>query len=184
MTWPPSCKTMVRMPQPLVLTRSRERDAEVPTRRGPGMSVPPTALFVGGFWLGVWWNTYQSWPLEAQGTSVLAAIGWLLVVAGMTLFAAGLVTFARARTGIMLQHAATAVVEAGPYRWSRNPQYVAFVAIYIGASLVANSAWPLLLLPVVIGALHALVIAREERYMQRTFPQAYGEYCQRVRRWL
>ncbi len=184
MTWPISCNTIERMPQPLVLTRTRERDAETVSRRGPGMSVPPTALFVGGFWLGVWWNSYQPWPLDARDASMLAAVGWLLVVAGMTLFVAGLVTFARARTGIMLQQAATAVVDAGPYRWSRNPQYVAFVAIYIGASLVANSAWPLLLLPVIIIALHALVIAREERYMQRMFPGEFGEYCRRVRRWL
>ena len=148
------------------------------------MSAPPTALFVGGFWLGVWWNSYAPWPLDLGLAALLGAVGWILVAAGMTLFVAGLMTFARARTGIMLQQAATAVVEAGPYRWSRNPQYVAFVAIYIGASLIANSVWPLLLLPVVIVALHSLVIAREEGYMQRTFPREYQEYCQRVRRWL
>ena len=148
------------------------------------MSVPPTALFVAGFWLGVWWDGRAPWPVAPDAASALFTAGVLLVTGGLALFIFGLVTFARAHTGIMLQQAATAVVEAGPYRWSRNPQYVAFVAIYIGATLMANSVWPFFLLPVVIGALHALVIAREERYMRRTFPQEYGDYCRRVPRWL
>ena len=172
------------MPQPLVLTRSQERDVETRSKRGPGMSVQPTALFAGGFWLGVWWDGRQAWPIDAALAPALVVAGAALVAAGLALFIAGLATFARAHTGIMLQQAATAVVESGPYRWSRNPQYVAFVAIYLGAALIANSVWPLVLLPVIVGALHALVIAREERYMRRTFPQEYGAYCRRVRRWL
>ena len=148
------------------------------------MSVPPTALFVGGFGLGVWWDGRQAWPLDPGAATVVFAAGAILAAAGLALFVAGLATFARAHTGIMLQQAATAVVDAGPYQWSRNPQYVAFVAIYLGATLIANSVWPLFLLPVVVGALHALVIAREERYMRRTFPHEYGAYCRRVRRWL
>ena len=171
------------MPQ-LVLTRSDERELESRHRRGPGMSVPPTALFVGAFWLGVWWDGRQPWPIDLTLGGALTIVGVLLVAAGAALFVAGLVTFARVRTGIMPMNAATAVVESGPYAWSRNPQYVAFVAIYIGATLVANSIWPFFLLPVVIGALHLLVIAREERYMRRAFPHEYSAYCRRVRRWL
>ena len=148
------------------------------------MSVPPTALFAGGFWLGVWWDGRLAWPIDLAAEPALFAAGAILVAAGFALFVVGLATFARARTGIMPQQAATAVVDAGPYRWSRNPQYVAFVAIYIGATMMANSVWPLFLLPVVVGALHAFVIAREERYMRRTFPHEYGAYCRRVRRWI
>ena len=84
----------------------------------------------------------------------------------------------------MLQQAATRIVTTGPYRWSRNPQYLAFVAMYLGASILANTIWPLVLLPVVIAALHWLVIQREEPYMHRTFRDEYRAYCRRVHRWL
>jgi len=111
-------------------------------------------------------------------------VGALLVAAGLVLFGVSLTTFARARTGIMLQHAATQVVDYGPYAHSRNPMYVSFVMMYVGGCLLANTLWPLVLLPVVIVLMNRIVIAREERYMQQTFPAPYGAYAKRVRRWV
>jgi protein-S-isoprenylcysteine O-methyltransferase Ste14 len=62
--------------------------------------------------------------------------------------------------------------------------YVGFVAMYLGAALLANSVWPLLLLPVVIITLESLIINREERYLRSVFGAEYEEYCRRVGRWL
>ena len=153
--------------------------------KGPGVSVPPTLVFAAAFALGVWWNARTPWPILAGSlVEPLATAGAVGVAFGVVVFAAGLVTFARARTGIMLQHAATQVVAIGPYRWSRNPMYVGFVAIYTGACLFVNMAWPLLLLPMVIVATNRLVIAREERYMRETFGDTYLAYTERVPRWL
>jgi protein-S-isoprenylcysteine O-methyltransferase Ste14 len=112
------------------------------------------------------------------------ALGIVLIAGGILLFVAGLLTFAAARTGILFQNPATRVVTAGPYRWSRNPQYIAFVACYIGASFLLNSLWPWVALPFVIVATNLFVIAREERYMLSRFAREYEAYCQRVPRWL
>ena len=84
----------------------------------------------------------------------------------------------------MLQKPATALMRQGPYAWSRNPQYVAFVWIYVGAALVTNTVWPLLLLAPVLAVVIHTVINREERYLQRTFGPEYDEYCRDVGRWL
>ena len=156
-----------------------------PIGKGPGAPLPPTLVFVAGFLVGVWINTRLPMVMSDRGPGPFElAAGWVAVVAGSVVFAWGLGTFARAKTGIMLQQAAQRLVDAGPYRLSRNPMYVGFVAIYLGASLIANTVWPLVLLPVVLLALELAVIAREERYLQRTFGEAYEEYCQRVGRWL
>lgn len=153
--------------------------------KGPGVVVPPTLLFVAGFAVGLWWNRADPWLLQASGDQGLRLVAGIVIAsAGAAVFWTGLWTFARLRTGIMLQKAATRVVTTGPYRWSRNPQYVAFVLLYFGVSLLANSVWPLILLPAVVGALHWLVIRREESYMYRTFREEYQAYCQRVHRWL
>jgi protein-S-isoprenylcysteine O-methyltransferase Ste14 len=112
------------------------------------------------------------------------AAGLSLVGCGTGLFCWGLATFSRMRTGILLQQAATRVVDVAPYSWSRNPMYVAFALIYVGCALLLGLWWPVLLLPVVIAAMNATVIAREERYMRATFGAAYDEYCRRVRRWV
>ena len=112
------------------------------------------------------------------------AAGVLMIGVGTWLFMWGLATFFRSSTGIMLQQSASTVVDAGPYRFSRNPMYVGLTVGYVGVALVINVAWPIVLLPVVLVAVTMAVIAREERYMLARFGPAYEAYCARVRRWL
>lgn len=154
------------------------------TAPGPGAPFPPTLFFILGLALG--WLFEGQVPLvrDEEPREGVVAVGWVLTLAGAALFFWGLLTFARARTGIMLQSAATRVVVLGPYRWSRNPQYVAFTLAYIGVSLVTGLVWPFLLLPIVLAGLTTVIIAREERYMRTTFGPSYFRYCSRVRRWL
>ena len=157
---------------------------EQTTTAGPGAPLPPTLVFILGFLLG--WMVDRFLPMgPGAGASFgLAAAGWVLAASGIALFAWGLTTFANVGTGIMLQQAATQVVHKGPYRWSRNPQYVAFTLIYIGMAWMAGLLWPIAFLPAVIVVLNAAVISREERYLRGTFGQDYDAYCQRVRRWV
>jgi len=142
-------------------------------------------LFAGAFAMAVWLDRRYSWPV--QGEVVVDFLAWLgsaVTVASLLLFAAGMAIFARARTGILLQKSATRLVTTGPYRWSRNPMYVSFVALYIGGALLANTVWPLVILPIVVAMLVRFVIAREEDYLRRTFRDAYDDYTRQVPRWL
>lgn len=70
------------------------------------------------------------------------------------------------------------------YRFTRNPMYLAFVMLYVGASLLMNSTWPFLLLPMVLVVLYLTVIRREERYLAAAFGPSYEAYRTQVRRWL
>lgn len=154
--------------------------------KGPGTPFPPTMLFVIGL-LFAWWLhqalPFVFGPAPAFG-SWLAAAGVVVLAAGAVVFWWGMATFARARTGIMLQSPASRLVTAGPYRWTRNPMYVGFVAMYVGLALLMNSLWPLALLPAVVFSLELVVITREERYLRSVFGPAYEEYCRRVKRWI
>jgi protein-S-isoprenylcysteine O-methyltransferase Ste14 len=76
------------------------------------------------------------------------------------------------------------LVFSGPYRYSRNPDYIGQALVYVGVALVANSWWPLFILPVVVFVVQRFVIEREERYLEAKFGQEYREYRARVRRWL
>jgi protein-S-isoprenylcysteine O-methyltransferase Ste14 len=77
----------------------------------------------------------------------------------------------------------TVLITSGPYAWSRNPMYVAWTLIYIGAICIINSVWLLLLLPVALVLTH-FVVLREEKKLEELFGDSYSDYRQNVRRYI
>ena len=153
--------------------------------RGPGIRFPAPVIFAGVFLAG--WGLHRIWhlPIEAGGGgTILLVSGWLLIVSGLGLGAAGISTLVKARTTFLPDRESNSLVVAGPFAISRNPIYVGMMAIYVGAALVANMAWPILLLPLVWILMRVLIINREERYLAGKFGATYSEYHRRVRRWL
>jgi protein-S-isoprenylcysteine O-methyltransferase Ste14 len=92
--------------------------------------------------------------------------------------------FSRARTHLIPNRPANSLVIAGPYRFTRNPMYVALTVAYLGVCVLMQSLWALVLLPLVLATISRKVIAPEEAYLERRFGGEYGEYKTRVRRWL
>jgi protein-S-isoprenylcysteine O-methyltransferase Ste14 len=76
------------------------------------------------------------------------------------------------------------VVAHGPFRFTRNPMYVAMGTVYLGVTALVNSLWPLLLFPPAVWIIGRYMIAREEAYLERKFGHAYLDYKAKVRRWL
>ena len=135
-------------------------------RNSPGVRFPPPLLFVIGFCLGWLLHRFYPMPLFPGGGNAGAWLsGW------------GLIALA------LLQPAA-AIVRSGPYRFSRNPMYVALTMLHLGLVLLTNMLWPLLLLPLALMVLQKAVIQREEHYLREAFGAPYEQYCREVRRWL
>ncbi|MFU8814470.1 MAG: methyltransferase family protein [Pseudomonadales bacterium] len=80
--------------------------------------------------------------------------------------------------------ATTAIVEAGPFRVTRNPMYLQMVLVCIGVGIMLANLWILLLTPLCGWLLYRLVIVPEERYLEGKFGASYLAYKRRVRRWL
>ena len=119
------------------------------------------------------------------GTAMPRSLAGLLAFsAGTCLLVVCMRRFSSAGTNVPTILPTTALVTQGPYVWSRNPIYLALLAIYAGLALLAAS--PSALLLGVVGALviHFGVILREEQYLRHLFGQVYDDYCQRTRRWL
>ena len=79
---------------------------------------------------------------------------------------------------------ANAVVSTGPYRFSRNPIYLAFSLFQLGLSVWVNSLGLLIALIPAVVLMALVVIPREERYLEARFPSEYSSYRAAVRRWL
>jgi protein-S-isoprenylcysteine O-methyltransferase Ste14 len=75
-------------------------------------------------------------------------------------------------------------VATGPFRFSRNPLYVALTLIYVGLALLTNALWVLVLIVPVLLLMHYGVVRREERYLEAKFGDAYRAYRSSVRRYL
>ena len=56
--------------------------------------------------------------------------------------------------------------------------------LYAGVSLWLNALWPFVLLLPLIVIIQTYAIAREERYLDGKFGDAYRDYRRRVRRWI
>ncbi len=150
----------------------------------PGVHFPPPFIFFGGFLAG-WAVDRWVWglPLPSGGVA-LERVGFGIVIVGVALSAWGFVTFRRAGTAVIPHEAATQLVMTGPYRFTRNPMYVGLTIAYIGGVAVINSAWPLILLPLVLVVLVRRVVSREEQYLSDAFGDQFAAYSSRVRRWL
>jgi protein-S-isoprenylcysteine O-methyltransferase Ste14 len=124
-----------------------------------------------------------AWPLPLVPRRV-APLGGLLLVAGAALFVSAVREFRRAGTPVPGNLQSTTVVRSGPYRFSRNPIYVAFSLLHLGIAISLDSVWLLATLVATIAVMAFVVIPREERYMTRRFGADYLDYRRRVRRWL
>jgi len=152
------------------------------TEDASGVRFPPPLIYVGGFVIGYLLD--RAVPLALTSRPLGEPLGWALVAVGVVLMGSAVMTFRRAGTSLNPAKPTTTVVVQGPYRLTRNPMYVGWVIVYLGCVLLTNTVWPLVSLPVVLVLISRAVIAKEERYLEAKFGDAYRAYKARVRRWL
>lgn len=111
-------------------------------------------------------------------------LGSVLVLGGLVLFFTAVRALRRAGTPVPGNRPTTVIVRTGPYRFSRNPIYLAFSLLQLGIAGWLNSAWLVVTLALALALLAAVVIPREERYLERKFGSEYLDYKAAVRRWI
>ena len=75
------------------------------------------------------------------------------------------------------------IVEAGPYRWVRNPMYLGHIIFLAGLALALGSWAGAALLAVHVAWFERRVREDESRLAER-FGEPYRDYCRRVKRWI
>ena len=148
----------------------------------PGAITHPPFLYGGALAAGALLDWLIPLPMLAAGTGMMPGV--VLIVLALALAAWCFVLFRRAGTNVPTSRPSTAIVTDGPYRFSRNPIYVALTALSVGVALWANSWWMLGLLIPTFVIMNIGVIDREERYLAAKFGDEYLAFKARVRRWL
>lgn len=153
-----------------------------PSTDSPGVVAFPPFLFGGALILGL--ILHWLWPVQPAPPVFARPLGALILVLSAALGIAGERAMRRAGTNVRPDQPTLALVTDGPFRFTRNPLYLAAIGLYLGVVLLVDALWPLLLLVPVLAVLRWGIVAREERYLEAKFGELYQAYKARVRRWL
>lgn len=146
----------------------------------PPPLIPLATILLGGF-------LDRVWPIDLGfelSAPIRYGMGGLVVTCALTLASWAIVHFRQGGQNEKPWTPTTAIVGAGPYRFTRNPMYLGMVLLCIGAAVLLSNWWILALTPVCAFALWRLAIRPEERYLEEKFGEDYRAYKRRVRRWL
>ena len=70
---------------------------------------------------------------------------------------------------------------AGPYRFTRNPQYLGDIVFFIGVGVIANSVF-LWIAHLLLALVFVVAPLTEEPWLEEQYGDAYREYRKRVPR--
>jgi protein-S-isoprenylcysteine O-methyltransferase Ste14/SAM-dependent methyltransferase len=152
-----------------------------PAGARPGILRPPI-VYAGSILLGVLLDI--AWPLPFVPRALGRPVGGALALAAVVLFVAAVRQLSTAGTPVPGKKPTTVLVRTGPYRVSRNPIYLAFSLLHLGVATWVGSWWLLATLVASVTFVAAVVVPREERYLEEQFGSTYVDYKASVRRWL
>lgn len=148
------------------------------------LKIPPVALAAGV--AGGMWACARLLPGAAFPLSRSLGFAIPLGVLGVAVGLAGVLAFRRHRTTVDPLHPdrASAVVDSGIYRLTRNPMYLGLALGLAGWGLYLGNWMALAGLPAFTAYLTRFQILPEERALQARFGAAFDAYRASVRRWL
>ena len=164
-----------------IIDRRTQTADEVPEVANLGIVRPPLVYLVS-IAAGLALNLV--WPIRLLPRGVSLPLGGATIAVAVTVFILSVRTFRMAGTPVPGNQPTTAIVRAGPYRYSRNPIYLAFSLLQLGLAFWVNDLWLLLTLIPAVLLMSFVVIPREEAYLEARFPAEYLPYRKSVRRWL
>lgn len=159
-----------------------QTQAEPVPAESEAIAFPPPVILLGLLLVGgmlTWWL-----PLRLIPPALGIILGPLLILGGLYFMVTGMGAMEEADTGVRHSDPSTALVESGPFRYSRNPIYLGMALLMGGIGMASNSPWIVLLVGLFIWLLQWGVIGAEEEHMAKRFGASYDAYQKRVRRWL
>lgn len=149
----------------------------------PDILVLPPVLVGGTLLIGTVLHL-AVWPIELLPVVLSRVLGVTIFIASGVLAHLAHLAMKRVGTNVFPTQPSLALATDGPYRYSRNPLYIAAAGVYLGVTLWVDSLVLLILLPPMVAVLHLGIVLPEERYLAAKFGRSYDAYRSAVRRWL
>ena len=118
--------------------------------------------------------------------ALAVAIATLLLILGICISAAGVLSFKQADTTVnpLDPGSASNLVTDGIYRYTRNPMYLGMLAVAIAVTVYFSSVMGLMVVAGFYLFMSRFQIEPEERAMKDLFGDEFKQYKQKVRRWI
>ena len=125
------------------------------------------------------------YPWKSMADLTVLPLGIVLIVIGLGTAVWAVSLFRREGTEINpTSESNKKLVISGPFRYTRNPMYLALVLLTLGIAFCVGSL-PMFLVPVLLFVTANFAhIPFEEAKMRRQFGPAFDDYTRRTRRWL
>jgi protein-S-isoprenylcysteine O-methyltransferase Ste14 len=148
----------------------------------PGVIAFPPLIWLVNAVISLLVHLFIRVPIMTYSICVVCGIAFMISAPTLALMA--LRTMKAAGTNVHPSKPALAFVRGGPFRFTRNPMYLALCLLQIALGVFLNDWITLLFVVPLVLTLHYGVVLREERYLTAKFGGPYLEYKREVRRWI
>ena len=142
------------------------------------MRVPPPLVFAGAIVAGIVLPDLRPSALYS------APLGAVLILLGLALGGWAVGWFRRTGQDLKPWTPTPELIVRGPFRFSRNPIYLAMTLLTLGIGGLLARGWIEVLALLAFLIVHFSAVLPEERYLEEKFGEPYRQYKASVRRYL
>ena len=148
----------------------------------PGVIAFPPLIWLVNAVISVLVHLFVQIPIMRYGICLVCGIVFIILAPTLTLSAFR--TMKSAGTNVHPSEPALTIVRGGPFRFTRNPLYLALCLLQIALGFFLNDWITLLFVVPLTVIFHYGVVLREERYLTAKFGESYLQYKREVHRWI
>jgi protein-S-isoprenylcysteine O-methyltransferase Ste14 len=144
----------------------------------------PTVFYISAILLSLGLQHIVPFHLPDQRMLLMQVLGGALGLIGIYLVVAASVMLFRNRTALLANRSAARLVIRGPFRYTRNPTYLGYTLLTIGAGVYLDNGWMMFASLAAAAITHLYVIRKEEMHLLARFGYEFERYCRRTRVWI
>lgn len=149
----------------------------------PDVSIHPPTVFFSALLIGYILRVFLGGRLPLPNAAA-EGVGGLMMTGAVVMAVSAISVFAESGEKLTPSSPSGALFTGGPFRWSRNPIYLAMVVFGAGFGMATLNVWAIAASLIAGVIFNFFVIPQEEDYLARRFGTDYASYKARVRRWL
>ena len=145
------------------------------------LTIYPPIIYLGGLVIGLLLDAFIT--VQIMPEAVFLPLGVLfLFLSPVLILWARYSSYYFLRSGKICD-ATTKQFKGGPYKFSRNPIYLALALLVIGFGFLVNSIFIIIAAIISFLIVHFAILRREEMILEKKYGEDYLEYKKSVRCW-